>query len=126
MAARLSRRKIASFMADSLTARPVRPEAIRELAAYLVESRRVRELDLIVRDIEDALALRGVTITDVTSAYPLTDSIKKEIAGIVGGKLELREEIDPSVLGGVRIAIPGKQFDGTIRRKLTALKAKQV
>jgi F0F1-type ATP synthase delta subunit len=29
-------------------------------------------------------------------------------------------------LGGVRIDVPGKRFDGTIQRKLTALKAKQL
>jgi len=53
---RLSRRKIAALYADELLAG--HKDVVKKLAAYLIESRRERELDLIVRDIEAALAVQ--------------------------------------------------------------------
>ena len=127
MAMRLPRRKIAAFVADKLVSGEKPALALREAAAFLVDTRRTREQELLVRDIEDALAERGVVVANVTSAHPLTGTLKAEIAKLAGGKtVRLRETVDPAVLGGVRVDVPGKRFDGTIRRKLTALKAKQL
>src|SRR4051812_11456136 len=127
MAARLSRRKIAAFVADSfIKDSSSMAQTVQSVAAYLVDTRRTREIDLLVRDIEDALATRGIVIADVTSAHPLTSTLKDEIARLVGGdSLQLREAINPMLIGGIRIDVPGKRFDGTVRRKLTALKAQQ-
>jgi F-type H+-transporting ATPase subunit delta len=127
MALRLSRRKIAAYAADQLLAGSSSSKVLREVAAYLIETKRTRELELVVREIEDALAERGTVIANITSARPLSASLRAEIAGLIGGKSpQLRELIDPTVLGGVRIDMPGKRFDGTIRRQLTALRAKQL
>lgn len=124
MAQRISRRKIAEFVASEIVGGKKTTIVLREVAAFLIESRRTRELDLIVRDIEAALMDKGVVIADVTSAFALTDELKKHIATLVGGKqLILREEVDPSVLGGLRITIPGQQLDATLKRKIDALKA---
>jgi len=127
MALRLSRRKIATYAADQLLAGVSKAKVIRSVAAYLVDARRTRERTLLVRDIEDALASRGHVIADVASAHPLTTVLEAEIKKLVGAdSLQLRELVEPSLLGGVRIDIPGRRFDGTIRRKLTALRAKQL
>jgi F0F1-type ATP synthase delta subunit len=40
--------------------------------------------------------------------------------------VQLRQSIDETLLGGIRIDVPGKRFDGTIRHKLNALRAKQL
>ncbi|MET0979797.1 MAG: F0F1 ATP synthase subunit delta [Candidatus Saccharimonadales bacterium] len=128
MAARLSRRKLAIFVTDKLLAGGHQAhEVLRELAAYLVTERRTRELDLIVRDIEVMLAERGVVVADITSARPLDATIRAEITTMLGAKsVQLRESIDETLLGGVRIDTPGQRFDGTIRHKLNALRAKQL
>ena len=126
MPARLSRRKIATFAAEKLLAGTSKKEVLRELAAYLIDTRRVRELELFVRDIEDVLASRGVVIADVLTAHSLTTDMKAEIDKLIGAKtVQLRELVDETVLGGVRLDLPGKRFDGTIRHKLNALRAKQ-
>jgi len=124
---RLSRHKIAMYAADKLVGGARLPEVVKEVAAFLVATRRTRELTLLVRDIEGELAERGVVVADVMSAHALTAELKQQISQLVGAKqLQLRETVDPSVLGGMRIDIPGKRFDGTLRRKLTALtEAKQ-
>jgi len=128
MAARLSRRKIAIFVTNKLLAGNHQAlEVMRELAAYLVTERRTRELDLIVRDIEEMLAESGVVVADVASARPLSEAMKTEVAAMLGASsVQLRESVDEALLGGIRIDTPGKRFDGTIRHKLTALRAKQL
>jgi F0F1-type ATP synthase delta subunit len=128
MAARLSRRKIALFVTNKLlTGTHQAHEVLRELAAYLVTERRTRELDLIVRDIEETLATQGVVVADIASARPLDAAVKAEIATMLGAEtVQLRESIDETLLGGIRIDTPGKRFDGTIRHKLNALRAKQL
>src|SRR3989337_1762900 len=100
MALRLSRRKIATYAADQLLAGVARREVLRSVAAHLVEARRTREAMLLVRDIEDVLASRGHVVADVTSAHPLSKTLKDEIKDLVGGDtLQIRESVDPSLLG---------------------------
>jgi F-type H+-transporting ATPase subunit delta len=123
MAMRISRRKIADYAAERLIEGEKSTAVLRQVAAFLIETKRTREVDLIVRDIEAALAERGVVVADVTSAYPLTDELKKSLVTLVGGKkLQLRETIDPSVLGGIRLRTPDERLDATLKRKIQSLK----
>jgi F0F1-type ATP synthase delta subunit len=127
MAVRLSRRKMAAYVADKLVAGHSVSDSLKEVAAYLMASRRTREQELLVRDIEAEMASRGVVVADVASAHPLGKSIEAEIKTMTGAKtVQLRQSVDETLLGGVRIDIPGKRFDGTIRHKLNALRAKQL
>lgn len=127
MAVRLSRRKMAAYVADQLVAGTPVKQALREVAAYLQTSRRTREQELLVRDIESEMADRGIVVADVASAHPLDKAIEAQIKEMTGAKsLQLRQSVDESLLGGIRIDIPGKRFDGTIRHKLNALKTKQL
>ncbi|HET6747386.1 MAG TPA: F0F1 ATP synthase subunit delta [Candidatus Saccharimonadales bacterium] len=122
MATRLSRKKIAEYAAERLIKNDTK--VLLEVAAFLVENRRTRELELLVRDIEYALSTHGVVIADVTSAYPLSETLKNNIKELVGGKqLILRETVDPAVLGGIRLTTPGERLDATLKRKIQALKA---
>lgn len=128
MAVRLSRRKVASYYADELIAGR---DIVHKLAAYLVDSRRVREIELIVRDIESALADRGVVVADVATSRVLTDQAKTVILSYLktatGAKtIELRQSVDSDLLGGVKVAVPGHELDATIRHRLNLLKATKV
>ena len=127
MSVRLSRRKLATYAAEKLLSGTPKKTVFKELAAYLVDTGRTREAELVIREIEDVLAARGTVVANVASAHSLTSGMKAEIAKVVGAKqVQLRETVDESLLGGVRIDLPGKRFDGTIRHKLNALRAKQV
>lgn len=124
MAQRLSRRKIAAYAADQLMSGNAKT-ILREVAAFLVETGREREAELLARDIELALSERGVTVASVASAHELTATLRTQIEKLIGGNVQLKETIDPTLLGGVRIDTPDKRFDGTLARKLTVLKTKQ-
>lgn len=121
--ARLSRRKIAAYFADELIAGR---DVTRPLAAYLVETKRIRESTLVIRDIEAALSERGVLLADVASSRELTkdieDTITTYLKSATGVKsVHLRTEVDESLLGGVRIETPGTRLDNTVRERLRKL-----
>ena len=126
--AKLSRRKIAAYIADELLAGH---DAVPQLAAYLVETKRIREAMLIVRDIESALADRGVLIADIESARELTgdtaDSISSYLKTTGSVKdVKLRATVDQTLLGGVRITTPDKRLDSTLRHRLNQLTATKI
>lgn len=127
MATRLSRRKLSIYAAEQIIAGASIKKILSEIGAYLIDTGLTDEQELLVRDIEVELASRGIIVADVTSARALDQKTKGEIATLVGAKhLQFREAVDPTVIGGIRIDTPGKRFDGTIRHKLNALKAKQL
>lgn len=126
MTARISRRSLAEYYAGCILAGDDVVVA-KQLAAYLIETRRTKELPLIVRDIEDSLAVRGVLVADVVSAYDLDKETEQSISGylssLYSSKVKLRTSVRPDVIGGVRIRTPDAELDATVRRKLMNLQA---
>jgi F0F1-type ATP synthase delta subunit len=128
---RLSRRRMAEHMADRLVAGDDSRSVLLELAAYLKDSRRIKEGVLIVRDIERALLSRGVVVAKVTSARPLKqgslEDIKQFIASHYGVKtVYVRELIDASAIGGFKVSTPDKELDRTLSKYVSTIKASKV
>ncbi len=124
-ASTISQRRLAAYVAGQLLASGDKKRLIKELAAYLIETGHVRDLNQVVAAIEEALASRGAVVATVTTARPLSPENKQAIVKQftpTGAKLYIREQIDPSVIGGFKIELPGSQFDGTVIHKLTTLK----
>lgn len=128
MSERVSRRKIAAVIAERIAKNEPIAGLMREAAAYLIETRRTREYELLVRDIEDALAERGIVITDVTAVAALPRDAHAALKQFAPSakKVVVREHIDVSVIGGVRVELPGERFDGTLQHKLARLRALKV
>ena len=123
--ARTSRRRLAEYVAERLLADDV--SVIAELAALIITERREREIELIVRDIEDSLARRGVLVATVETATQLTDSVRAEIVKLLdASEVKLREIVAQELIGGVRVRTPGAVLDGTIVQKLHTLKSKKI
>lgn len=128
MSRRLSRRSLAQYVADAIVSG--KPSlAVKQLAAYLVESRRTRELGLIVRDVEYNLSQKGIVAATVTSAFDLSAETKKAVEALIkkqtkATSIEMRNQIDPGVIGGVKITLPGYELDQTIAHQLTVLKTR--
>ena len=125
--AKLSRRAIAQYIARELSDDAHRKKAVLQLAAYLVDTRCTKELPLVVRDIEYYLSESGSVSGVVTTAFDLTAETKKAIETYVkqqtGAKdVTLDHLVDPAVLGGLKVTIPGHQLDATVKRNLTILK----
>ena len=129
MARKLSRRSLATYVSDTLIKGTDSAKVVRELAAYLIESRRTKELELIVRDVNYNLAQNGIVGATLTSAFELEVETKAAIERFVAAhtkasKVSIDTVIEPSVLGGVKISLPGEELDQTISHQLTVLKTR--
>lgn len=129
MARRLSRRALATYMADALVEGKHRSTVIKQLAAYLLLTRRTDELDLIVRDVSYLLSQQGIISATVTSAFELETETKTAIKQLIAAETKATQVsidtvIEPSVLGGVKINVPGAELDQTITHQLTVLKTR--
>jgi F-type H+-transporting ATPase subunit delta len=127
MAQRLSRRKITGYIAQQLVAGVQAKHLVLQLAALLIDTKRTNEVGLIVRDVEYELTKRGVVLAQVTSVFDLTEETKRAVTKLItdqtgAHQVYLRQFLDPDVLGGVKVDLPGLQLDATIARRLTTLR----
>jgi len=129
MARKLSRRDLAQYVARQLTDGASQKKITLQLAAYLIENRRTNELSIIIRDIAASLADIGHLSGTITSAHELSTSTKKAVEAYTKEKTEashvsLDTIVDKSVLGGIKLELPGRELDTTITRQLTLLKTR--
>jgi F-type H+-transporting ATPase subunit delta len=123
-----SRRVIARTVAAKLLSEPnQRKHWVQALAAYLIETRRADEIDLIVNDIaRELFEQRGELVVDVTSARPLTDPVRRELKSLLkevtdAKEVLLSESVDSSLIGGLIARTPDAQLDASVRTKLKQL-----
>lgn len=127
MARRLSRRTLARYVVDGLLKND--RAVLQRLAAYLMETRRTKEASLIIRDVEMLLADRGTLIGTVTTAHPLSDGTLQELesslrTAMKAEKVVLSREIDQSLIGGYKVALPGRELDDSVKHHLTTLRTR--
>ncbi len=121
----ISRQKIARYAAEQLVAG--NKKVVHEIAAYLIDSQKTDQVDLLVRDIELYLSRSGHLLAHVGTVHDLTAETKKAIMSLLKKEtgattIVLAEYKDESLVGGVKIDIPGRQLDTSIARTLAALK----
>lgn len=126
MSSRLSRRSVAHYVANQLVAGRDNELVIQQLAAYIIELGHTKDIKIYVRDIEYELSTRGIVTATVWSATALTEQTKKAVTELITRQtaaktIDMREYIDKDLIGGIKIDIPGRQFDQTIARQLQTL-----
>lgn len=129
MAKKLSRRSVAQYIATELTSGADSQRLTTQLAAYLVESGRTKELELFVRDIQYALARHGTVSGTITTAHQLSAATRSALEAYTktktgASRVQLDSIVDESVLGGFRLSLPGQELDTTVARQLTTLKTR--
>lgn len=130
MQTKFSRRVVARAIAEKLVAEPTRRSHwIKVLAAYLVEQRATQDVDLILNDIaRELLARDGHLLANVTSARGLSEALRSELTktlrDLTGAKhVELDEQVDASLLGGIIARTPDGELDASVRTRLRQLAA---
>lgn len=128
MNGKASRRVIARTVAVKLLSEPhERKHWVRVLAAYLIETRRADEVDLVVNDIaRELFEQRGELIVDVASARPLADQVRHELKALLkeatsAKEVLFTESVDKSLIGGLIARTPDAQLDASVRTKLKQL-----
>ena len=91
------------------------------------EKGRIRYLPQIASDFRDRWNFENnIMEVKVTSAQRLSEAqlhrLTEKLVSVYGKQVVLTEEIDPSVMGGLRLTTGGRQLDGTIRSKLDGLR----
>ena len=77
---------------------------------------------------ELAAALQSRTIADVVTAIPMTRAQEERLRAILarrlGTDIEFNMEVDPSVIGGVRVNVRDLVMDSTIRTSIAQLRTR--
>lgn len=101
----------------------------RELASFialLAENRRFT----VLADISAIFELlkskdEGIKEALIASAFPVDEralaGLLKQLEAHFGGRLQGRVEVDPSLIGGVRVTVGDRIFDASVRGKLDAM-----
>ena len=129
----VSRKKLAKYAAEQILAG--NDAVLEEIAGLLIYEKHEREVDLLVRDIEAELAERGEIVASVESARALDDNTRRKIEQFLATaasdknskpKVSLRDSIDPTLIGGLKLRTPTATLDATVLKKLNDLRAKKI
>jgi len=124
----VSRRQLAVYAANKLLSGEKMSLIAEELAAALLASRRSGQAELLAQDIAFELERRGkIANASITSAYELRQQLRSQIESFVkkAAKVDqviINQNIDKSVIGGLRIDTAAHSWDKTLRRKLTEIR----
>jgi len=101
-------------------------DEISNFMKIIIDKRRVKNLNSIVAQFENLIyehkgIVKATAVTTVLLGKDEKDSLIKKLESITGKKVELINEIDKSLLGGVLIKLGDQVIDGTLRGKLNNL-----
>jgi F-type H+-transporting ATPase subunit delta len=104
---------------------------IVNLARLLIESNRVDEVAGVVEefaDLADAAAgrVRAVVTTAIELPSGEKDELAKKLSERLGKQVALRAEVDPRVLGGLKLQYGDRLIDATIATRLQQLRRRLV
>ena len=75
---------------------------------------------------ETSSAERGVVVVEVTTAIELDaalrEKLNQQLTSTLGRPVSLRERVDESILGGIRINVAGRVLDGTVSSQLESVR----
>ncbi len=102
-------------------------EYVLNFIKILVERGSIHEFSECVSAYQDCYNRdHQVAVAEVTTARPLSDTQRKlliaRLRQMTGKEIEIKEKIDPSVMGGVLLNMDGKRYDNTVKSRLTAIK----
>ncbi len=103
------------------------PKVLMGVLRMMISRGHIGGLDRMAREFEElSRQYRGETVARVLSAVPLKEAeavaIRTELEKRFGRLITLRCEVDPRLIGGVRVEAEGRVIDGSIRNKLEQIK----
>lgn len=123
------RRQIADIIATGTLNGSFGSRQVASLAAYLLDEGRTGEVESLVRDVRDIWARRGTVDAVVYSVRPLSTSARHAVEAEArrvypdARRIIITPELDPSLIGGVRLELPGYRLDLSVAGELRKFKA---
>jgi F-type H+-transporting ATPase subunit delta len=104
-------------------------EKTRNLALLLVRRGRADLLPAVAAAFRSLYEQRkGIVRATVISAAPLDkaeqSAISERLGKMVGGTLEIEQQVDPTILGGVIVRLGDRMIDGSVRGRLERLRSR--
>jgi F-type H+-transporting ATPase subunit delta len=132
-------REVAASVFDPRTERGVRRDAAtkllpptahplaRDFVGFMVDRGREQLLPVATEELGALLRdHRGEAEAEVVSAAPLDDEARRALAAklgeVTGRKITLKESVDATLLGGVRVKVGSMLLDGSVKRRLDSLR----
>jgi F-type H+-transporting ATPase subunit delta len=99
----------------------------RKFLGLLAGNRRTASLPAVIEGYRRlSAAHRGAVEAEVTTAVPLTDAQREDLAAALGHSIgkapEITHRVDPSILGGIKVKVGSRLFDGSVKSRLDQLK----
>lgn len=112
---------------DAIVARAGFSRAVRNFVAVLIDHRRIKLLDAIVREFEQELNRRmGFVEAQITTARELGQperiALEAQVANLTGHKVRARYAQDGSILGGAIVKVGSMIYDGSVKGKLERIR----
>lgn len=102
-------------------------EEVLSFLYILIDHGRMNQYHSVVKNyLKRKDSWRGEAYGKIYSAEPLTEAelaaFEGETGKLLGKKVTLKNRIDPSILGGVRVQVAGKMIDATVKSALEGLR----
>jgi F0F1-type ATP synthase delta subunit len=124
----VSRTTLAKLISDQTLSTGIFGSLADQVAKILLSTGKTNELSSLMRDVQNSWVKHGYVEVFAKSAFSLSSNVKKDIERLVlaqlpiAEKIIIREEIDPSVIGGVTIEFDDNQLDMSIQSKINQFK----
>jgi F-type H+-transporting ATPase subunit delta len=100
---------------------------VANVARLLAERSRLEQMPAVAAQYRRLLnQQRGVVEAVVTSALPLTPdesrAVRERVTAMTGSQVDLREEVDDSLIGGLTVQVGDRLLDASVRGRLERLR----
>ena len=98
-----------------------------DLLALMIRRGRFELLSGVIREFTRLYrSSEGIVEASVTSAVALdladVEALAERLAALTGKRIELHEEVDPGLLGGIQVRVGDRLIDGSVRGRLDRLR----
>lgn len=124
--AKISYRRLAVALAGELKTRPTRDVATAVVNMLAAKGQKL-DVERLLPELErELLTQHGHAVVHATSAEVLPAAEYEQVAGVIARQLgakdyEVESQVDPEILGGIRLATADAQLDLTVQTQLEQL-----
>ena len=125
---RIPRAQLAAVIGEKTLKQNDLKRLTKAVAAYLMEQKSIGELESLMRDVLAYRQAHGIIEAEVTSAHDLSKEALAEIRGVIkdhyptAKHVSVHQDLDESLIGGVKVNLAHEQLDLSVRAKLDTFK----